>query len=116
MLFRVVRPMQRKESRHPYFVKRIPADLRGRMARMTLHFPLGNETQAVAVSPRAERVQFSLRTADPSAFKIRQAEAEGYFDNVCQGLRADAPISLDHKHAVALTGELYRAWTAGEGC
>jgi integrase len=46
--------------------------------------------------------------------KIRSAAVDAYLENVWKALRRDAPVSLSHKQATALAGELYRAWVDGE--
>ena len=42
MLFRLVRPVQRKGSRNVQLVKRIPADLRNRAVGTRLSIPIGD--------------------------------------------------------------------------
>jgi len=113
MLFRLVRPLKRSGSRNRYFVKRIPADVKARAAGMKLAIPLGDSTHAITVSPRADSIRFSLRTDDPAEVKARLAAVEVYLENVWRSLRTDGPISLSHKQATALAGELYRAWAHG---
>jgi integrase len=114
MLFRVVRPMKRDGSRIPMFVQRIPADVMDRAVGTRLAIPLGGDFVFVAVSARAQSVRFSLRTADPSEVKSRQAIAAAYLEGVWKALREKAPVSLSHKQATALAGELYRVWADGE--
>jgi hypothetical protein len=47
--------------------------------------------------------------------KSRLAAVDEYLENVWRALREDAPVSLTHRQATALAGELYRAWVNGEG-
>ncbi|MEP0321835.1 DUF6538 domain-containing protein [Bauldia litoralis] len=115
MLFRLVRPMLRKGSSNRYFIQRIPADVRDRASGLTLAVPCGAATVPIRITPKTKAVRFSLRTGDPGEVKARQAEAAAYLENVWHALREDAPVPLTHKQAVALSGELYRAWTSGEG-
>src|SRR5438105_15295671 len=115
MLFRLVRPMWRKESRYPSFVKRVPADVRERAAGLKLAVPVGEHTQAVAITARTQTIRLSLRTCDPDEVKQRQAQVAGYLTNVFRALREDAPVPLSHEQAHALGGELYRAWANGAG-
>jgi len=75
MLYRVVRPMKRDGSRIPIFVQRIPADIKARAVGTRLAIPLGDGFALITVSARAQAVRFSLRTADPSQIKSRQAIA-----------------------------------------
>lgn len=114
MLFRVVRPMKRDGSRIPIFVQRIPADVMSRAVGTRLAIPLGDGFTFVTVSPRAQSVRFSLRTAEPSQVKSRQAIAAAYLEGVWTALREDAPVKLSHRQATALAGELYRIWADGE--
>lgn len=114
MLFRVVRPMKRDGSRIPIFVQRIPADVMSRAVGTRLAIPLDDGFAFVTVSARAQSVRFSLRTADPSQVKSRQAIAAAYLEGVWTTLREDAPIKLSHRQATALAGELYRIWADGE--
>ncbi len=57
-------------------------------------------------------MRFSLRTRDPGEAKIRTAQAAAYLETVWTALRASAPVTLSHRQATALAGELYRAWAA----
>jgi integrase len=115
MLFRLVRPVKRSGSRNRQFVRRIPSDVRSKAIGLKLSIPIGEQTQAVTVSPRSQSVRLSLRTDDPAEVKIRLAVVDAYLENVWQALREDAPVTLTHRQATALAGELYRAWANGEG-
>jgi integrase len=110
MLFRLVRPMRRKGSRVPYFVQRIPADLKSRVDGLALAIPLGGTTRHMTLRAGANDIRFSLRTNDPYEVKQRQAAAAAYLETVWRALREDAPQVLSHRQATALAGELYRAW------
>jgi hypothetical protein len=68
-LYRVVRPMNRDGSRFEHYVRRNPADVRDRLVGRTLHFPLGEGTHAVTISPRAQAIRFSLRADEPAEVK-----------------------------------------------
>ena len=111
MLFRMVRPVQRKGTRNRQFVQRIPNDLRSKIAGLVLDIPLGESVVTVTLSSKADSVRFSLRTDDPTEVKQRQAAAITYLSRVWQSLRSDVPVSLTHRQATALAGELFRAWT-----
>ena len=115
MLFRLVRPLKRTGSRHRQFVRRIPSDVRSKAVGLKLSIPVGEQTQAVVLSPRAQSVRLSLRTDDSAEVKVRMAAVDAYLENVWRALREDAPVSLTHRQATALAGELYRAWANGEG-
>ncbi len=115
MLYRLVRPMRRSGSRIPYFQQRIPADVRGRAVGLRLDLPLGAESVPAVISAKTEVVKVSLRTADPTEAKVRQAALAGYLETVWRALREDSPLPLTHRQATALAGRLYRAWASGEG-
>lgn len=110
MLYRLVRPMQRKGSSKHQFVQRIPADVKPHAAGLKLEVPVGGEVVPLTISPRAEAVRLSLRTSLPSEVKVRQAQVAGYLETVWEALRNSRPLPLSHRQAVALAGELYRAW------
>lgn len=114
MLFRLVRPVKQFGSSMNQFVQRIPADVRARAVGLRLAIPLGDFTQIYAITAKAQSVRFSLRTRDPAETKLRQAAATAHLETVWQSLRATTPISLSHKQATALAGDLYRAWANGE--
>ncbi|QND73994.1 tyrosine-type recombinase/integrase [Tardiphaga robiniae] len=107
--------MRRQSSRYPLFVQRIPADVREKAVGNPLAIPLGDGFVFVTPSGIAQAIRFSLRTADPSEIKTRQAVAAAFLEGVWAALRDDAPTKLSHKQATALAGELYRAWADSEG-
>ncbi|MES0074953.1 hypothetical protein [Mesorhizobium sp. M0058] len=112
MLYRLVRPVKRTGSSKQQFVQRIPADLRDRMVGMKLAVPIGEETALVTITPKTESIRFSLKTGDPSVVKSRQADAVAYLEQIFRSLRENRPVALTHRQAVALSGELYRAWAS----
>jgi integrase len=115
MLFRLVRAVKRTGSRHRQFVRRIPSDVRSKAVGLKLAIPVGEQTQGVILSARAQSVRLSLRTDDPAEVKVRLVAVDAYLENIWRALREDAPVSLTHRQATALAGELYRAWANGEG-
>src|SRR5665213_33405 len=115
MLFRLVRPVKRSGSRYRQYVRRIPSDVRTKAVGLKLSIPVGDETQTVIITARAQSVRLSLRADDPAEVKARLAAVDAYLDNVWRALREDGPVSLTHRQATALAGELYRAWVNGEG-
>jgi hypothetical protein len=115
MLFRLVRPVKRSGSRNRQFVRRIPSDVKSKATGLRLSIPVGEQTQAIVISPRAQSVRLSLRTNEPGEVKSRLAAVDAYLENVWRALREDAPVSLTHRQATGLAGELYRAWANGEG-
>jgi integrase len=110
MLYRLVSSVQRKGSRNRQFVQRIPADVRPRLIGRNLSVPVGLETHSITVTSKMETIRISLRTADPSEAKRRQAALVSHFDQVWAAMREDAPRTLTHQQAVALAGEFYRGW------
>ena len=113
MLFRLVRPMRRSDTRNHQFALRIPKDLKSRMVGMTLEIPLGDSFVSVPITEKTQYIRFSLRTSEPSDVKRRQAAALQHVESIFASLRASAPATLAHKQCIALAGEVYRAW-AGE--
>lgn len=114
MLFRLVRPVIRSGSSYPYFVQRIPADVRACAVGRVLEIPIAGKTLRITIKPRAETVRFSLRTRDPHQAKIQHAKAAAYLETVWHALRQPQPVALTHKQATALAGELYRGWADEE--
>lgn len=113
MLYRLVRPVKRRDSSLIQFTQRIPADIRLRASGLKLSIPLGaGEFHHLAISPKAQAIRLSLRTRDPSEAKIRHGLVASYLEEVWRGLRATKPLSLTHRQATALAGELYRAWAS----
>lgn len=104
--------MRRKGTSSAQFIQRIPADVKVRAAGLRLSVPVGSEFIALTISPRAQSVRLSLRTYDPGMVKLRQAQVAAYLETVWQTLRANKPVSLTHRQAVALSGELFRAWSS----
>jgi hypothetical protein len=112
MLFRLVRPIRRKDSRNGYFQQRIPADVRPHAIGRTLEFQVGGETVSVRVTERSAIIKLSLRSSDPVEVKLGQAEATRQAELHWKALRQTAPVTLTHRHCVALAGRAYEAWTA----
>ena len=73
MLFRLVQPVRRSGSSKGQLQKRIPEDLRDRIAGRKLVVPIGSEFVSMTVPAKAASIRFSLRTSDPSEIKIRHA-------------------------------------------
>jgi hypothetical protein len=115
MLYRLVRPVRRSGSRIPYFVQRIPADVKARAIGLKLDLPIGDETVPVTVTAKTSMVKVSLRTPNPTEAKVRQATLAAHLETTWRALRDDSPITLTHRQATALAGRLYRAWAYGEG-
>lgn len=109
MLFRLVRPMRRKDTSIPHFVQRIPSDLIPKVSGLKLSLPVGDKIVARTVSASASVVKVSLGTRDPHEAKIRQAQIATYLEGVWQSIRK-GPAKLTMKQAVALAGEIYRTW------
>jgi hypothetical protein len=69
MLYRLVRPMQRKGSRNVYFQQRIPADVKQGAIGRRLEFLLGGEMVSVAVTERSHAI--SSRSDHPTPLRSR---------------------------------------------
>jgi integrase len=110
MLFRLVRPVKRPDSSVPQFVQRIPTDILPLVAGRTLSLPLGTETVLVRVTPQMRSIRFSLRTRDPAEVKARQGQVASALERHWTALRTGAPVTLNHRQATALAGDLYRTW------
>ena len=103
--------MFRKNSSIPYFVQRIPTDVRDKSVGVTLFLPVGEKTVQRVISQKAEVVKVSLGTRDPSEAKVRQGELAAYLEGVWQRLRNDKQQRLTFKQSVALAGKVYKDWT-----
>lgn len=110
MLFRLAAPVQRKGSRFQQFVKRVPADVIERLAGKKIYVPLGSETVSVVV-PHHGTIRFSLRTDQPSEVRERQAAALAYLEGVFASVRKSAPVPLSRQQCVALSKDVYDAWS-----
>lgn len=106
--------MLRKGSSVPYFIQRIPAEVKDQAVGLRLAVPVGDSTIPVTITERSAFVRLSLRTHDAAEAKVRQGQIAGFFENVWRALREDTPVHLTHRQATALAGELYRAWVGGE--
>jgi hypothetical protein len=109
MLVRLVRPMKREGASNKYFVQRIPADVKASAVGLTLMVPVGETLMPVRITSRTPAVRLSLRTSDHSEAKVRQANVAAHLEQVWRSLR-DKPRTLTMKEAVALAGEIYKAF------
>jgi hypothetical protein len=98
MLFRLVRPVKRTGSRYRYFTRRIPSDVRSKATGLKLSIPVGDQTQPVTITARAQSVRLSLRTDNPAEVKARLVAVDAYLENVCRALREDAPVSVQREN------------------
>lgn len=113
MLYRLGRSVKRSDSSLIQFTRRIPTAVLPQAAGRKLTIPLGNgEFHHLTISPGAKAIRFSLRTRDPSEAKSRYGRAVAYLEEVWRSLQLAQPLCLNRKQAVALSGELYRAWAA----
>lgn len=113
MLLRLVRPVRRSDSQNHQFVQRIPADVRHSAVGRTLSISLGSETAHITIAPGMAMVRFSLKTRDPGEAKVRHGVAAATVESFFATLRNSRPVTLSHKQATALAGDLYRAWADG---
>jgi integrase len=82
---------------------------------LKLSLPVGEKFVSVTVSPQMSAVRLSIGTSDPSEVKARTARLDEHLEQVWARLREDRPAGLSQRQAVALAGDLYRAWAGGEG-
>jgi len=115
MLYRLVRPMRRDGSRNSHFQRRILIDIGPLASGLTLAAPIGFETASVTITPKTTKLAVSLRRSNPAEVKVRNACIDEYLEHVWAHLRSNRPITLTHRQATALAGELYRAWATSEG-
>jgi hypothetical protein len=114
MLYRLVRPMQRRGSRNEYFQQRIPADVKRAAIGRRLTFLVAGEAVSKLVAERTLFVRFSLRSSDPTEVKVRQAEAARQAELHWTALRQTKAVALSHRECVALAGRVYQAWASEE--
>jgi hypothetical protein len=74
-----------------------------------VQIPVGDRLVPVTVTDRTAAIRVSLRTGDPSEAKVRQAAAAAHLERVWRSLR-EKPRTLTLKEAVALAGEVYKAF------
>ncbi len=114
MLYRLVRPMKRKGSQNLQYVKRIPRDIADRLMGRELSLPVGDEHVPFRVTDKTTLIRVSLRTADATEVKIRQARLEEFTERYFQALREDRPAQFSHREAVGFSKRVYEAWVDEE--
>lgn len=114
MLFRLVQPVKRSGSSKGQFQKRIPGDLRDRIAGRKLVVPIGSEFVSMTVSAKVVSIRFSRRTGDPTEIEIRHAEALAYLEGIFRSLRENRPLKPTRAQAASLSGDFYRNWAEAE--
>ncbi len=115
MAFRLVASVKRSGSTQAYFQQRIPKAVRARAVGLKLAIPIGPDAIPLRITETMETVRVSLRTSDPSTAKVRLAEVAAYLETVWTSLRSAKPIALTHRQCVALSKELFEAWTTETG-
>lgn len=80
---------------------------------MELIVPIGDDTITVAIGPKTQSIRFSLRASGSSEVKRRHASAAAHVEEIFENLREHEPKALSHEQCVALSGEIYRAWSKG---
>lgn len=103
--------MRRSGTQNHQFVRRIPVDITERLEGVTLYLPVGQATIAVRIGPLSSTIRVSLRTSDPDEVKLRTNAINLYLDNTFKALRAGIPTHLNHEQAVALSKDVYEAWS-----
>ena len=110
MALRMARPTRIKSSSSVYFRERIPSDVLAKAKGMAFALPVGDELAHVTVGPNAATIKVSLRTSDDRLAKDRQRQVGAYLSRCWESLRK-GPARLTHKETVALSGEVYKAFT-----
>jgi integrase len=114
MALRMARPTRIKSSSSVYFRERIPSDVLAKAKGMAFALPVGDELAHVTVGPNAATIKVSLRTSDDRLAKDRQRQVGAYLSRCWESLRK-GPARLTHKETVALSGEVYKAFTEALG-
>eukprot|EP00873_Tetraselmis_striata_P032002 jgi/Tetstr1/452266/TSEL_039302.t1 len=114
MLLRLVTPVKRSGSSNIQLKKRIPLDVLPLVRGQQLAIPIGGEWASVTITDSMNTIRLSLRTADPSVAKVRQAEALAHLERVFESYRSDGPVELSQRNAVALSRGIYEGWAEGE--
>ncbi|WP_421952199.1 phage integrase N-terminal SAM-like domain-containing protein [Pelagibacterium sp.] len=114
MLLRLVTPVKRSGSSNIQLKKRIPLDVLPLVRGQQLAIPIGGEWASVTITDSMNTIRLSLRTADLSVAKVRQAEALAHLERVFESYRADRPVELSQRNAVALSRVIYEGWAEGE--
>ncbi|MDR3498111.1 MAG: tyrosine-type recombinase/integrase [Parvibaculum sp.] len=108
MVLMVARPHRDTKSGVYYLRERVPADLLASARGTFVTLPVGQTFTRARVG---DVVKVSLRTKDNGdakrLFAVAHAALEMHWEALRQG-----PRKLNHKEAVALAGEVYRAFTA----
>lgn len=117
MAFRMPRPMRRRDSRFPQFQQRVPRDLLQEAPgqRVVIRLPaaiLGHPDRPVTATVGSTSLRFSLRTAEPSLLKRRQAAALEQVEGLWSALRS-GPVQLSRRQRAAFAGLIYAAWRSG---
>jgi integrase len=107
MGLRIARPSRRDGVETLQFLKRIPDDLKERVAGSSLPIPLGEDGIVIKIKPKTKSIRFSLRTRDPREAKARHAVALDCIERWFHGLRTEQPLELTHKQITALAGVFY---------
>jgi integrase len=99
-----------KHSTYYWYRQRVPTDLKslakGKTVLVTVdciarHLTIGSE------------LKVTLSTKDPAVAKVRARDVQDQFDLIWASVRT-AEVTLSHKQAVALAGEVYRDWSVLE--
>lgn len=84
--------MRRDGSRNKWLAQRIPVDVRRKAIGVELAIPLDDNFVFLTPSEGTQAIRFSLRTAEPTEIKTRQALAAAHLETFWEALRNDAPV------------------------
>lgn len=108
-------PMKRSQSSIYQFRRRIPSDVLEKAPGVKLAIPVGGRLVHKTVGAKTVEISLSLGTREPREAKTRETEVAAYLDEVWDTLRSGEEIRLTKRQAVALSGEVYRAWLEAAG-
>ena len=87
MLWAIVRPVRRPESQYSLFRKRIPQDVLPKVQGRTLTVQVGDAQVSCRITEKTREIKVSLRTADPSEARERQADISAQLERQWRAVR-----------------------------
>jgi integrase len=108
MVLKMASPWRDPQSGIFYLKIRVPSDLLPAAKGRTIFLPIGAESVQAKIG---EVVKVSLRTREPTVAKSWFTTALSALNDYWQAVRK-GPQALSHRDAVALSGEIYRAFTS----
>jgi integrase len=106
MVLKMASPWKDPKTGIFYLRVRVPSELVMKVKGRTITLPVGDTSVQAKIG---ETVKVSLRTRDPRETKTRFATVLTTLNDYWEAIRK-GPQKLSHKEAVALAGEIYRAF------